>query len=90
MKPLVGTGCLLLFLVVSLFLIVPWNEASAEQFRFQWGASLSLSEQYDDNVRITSEGKEDDWITQNSAHESRQNFATRFMAIIPFCRLNRI
>ena len=63
MNPLARAGSLFLFLVVPLSLGIPWNEARAEQFRFQWGASLSLSEQYDDNIRLVSEDEEDDWIT---------------------------
>ena len=63
MNLLVRTARLIFFVLVFLFLAVHGNEARAERFRFQWGANLSVAQQYDDNVRLSDGGKEDDWIT---------------------------
>ncbi len=63
MNPRARAGRLLLSWFVFLSLGIPGKEARAEQFRLQWGASLSLSEQYDDNINLVSEDKKDDWIT---------------------------
>jgi hypothetical protein len=46
-----------------LILTLMGAEAFAERFRFQWGAQLSVKEQYDDNIYLNLVDKEYDWIT---------------------------
>jgi hypothetical protein len=38
-------------------------EAFAERFRFQWSAQLTAAEQYDDNIYLLDDNREQDWIT---------------------------
>jgi len=53
-----------LSLAVLFCFIAAGEEAFAERFRFQWEGRLGVSEQYDDNIFLTPDEKEDDWITQ--------------------------
>ena len=58
----VAAPCLLCLAVAS-FLALPGTEAFAERFQFQWSTSLSLSEEYNDNIDLYSDNKEHDWVT---------------------------
>jgi hypothetical protein len=56
--------CRLLCLFMAVFIMTSQgNKAYAERFRFRWGARLSLSEMYDDNIGLRPVGTESDWIT---------------------------
>jgi len=56
-------GPLLLSLALVLSLTALGGEAFTEPFQFQWEARISVAEQYDDNVTLTADAKEHDWIT---------------------------
>ncbi len=47
-----------------LFFVTAADEAGAERYRFQWEGRLTASEHYDDNIFLTAENREDDWITR--------------------------
>jgi hypothetical protein len=54
----------LLCIVVLVCLFALCRDASAERFRFQWGARLSVSEEYDNNINLSSDNEDHDWITR--------------------------
>ena len=51
------------FLGLFLCLFISVGNASAEEKKFQWSTRLTVSEQYDDNVNLENDNKDDDWIT---------------------------
>ena len=53
----------MLCLAIAWILTLMGAEAFAERYRFQWSPRFSVSEQYDDNVYLTTDNKEYDWIT---------------------------
>jgi hypothetical protein len=53
----------LLCLATVLCLATLSLDVSAQEFRFQWGARLSVAEQYDDNIAFSDDDTEYDWIT---------------------------
>jgi len=56
-------GPLLLFFAAVVWLAALGGEAFAEPFQFRWEGRISVAEQYDDNVFLSADAKEHDWIT---------------------------
>jgi len=52
-----------IFLGLCLCVFISMGSASAEERKFQWGTRLTVSEQYDDNVNLDRNNKDDDWVT---------------------------
>jgi hypothetical protein len=61
-KPAIA-GPFLLSLAAVLCLTALGTGAFAEPFRFGWEGRIAVAEQYDDNVTLSADAKEHDWIT---------------------------
>jgi hypothetical protein len=58
-----ASGPFVLCLGIASILALTARDASAENFRFQWSARFSAAEQFDDNIYLDDDNKEQDWIT---------------------------
>ena len=52
-----------IFLGLCLCVFISMGSASAEEKKFQWGTRLTVLGQYDDNVNLDRNNKDDDWVT---------------------------
>ncbi len=57
-------GPFLLCVCFVVCLVALTTDASAGPFRYQWSASLSASQEFDDNITLSPENREHDWITR--------------------------
>ena len=62
-NPTQAAGPRLLCLAIVFIATLTGAEAFAQRFLWQWSPRVSASEQYDDNVFLTTDDKTHDWIT---------------------------
>ena len=48
---------------IFICLTILGSKAHAKEKKFQWSARISVSQQYDDNIFLDHDNKEDDWLT---------------------------
>lgn len=63
MKRQGAARCVITFLALVFSMGLLSGNADAESKRFEWSTRISVSEEYDDNINLRSNNKEDDWTT---------------------------